>query len=240
MNDASDAFKTGAIQKSKSEVSPPQSAGATIVGSSISAVSAIGERVGKYRWMICAMLFFATTINYIDRQVLGILATDQHFKTAIGWNEAQYGYVNTVFQGAYALGLLVVGRLMDRFGTRKGFFIRDCLLVSCCDVSCAREISIWFWHCAFLPGPGRGRKFSSIDKNSRRVVSQKRTCVSYGHFQQRIKYWCDCCTSRCSIHRGQLRMAVGIHNHRNPRIHLVNLLADDLSKTGRTSEGAGG
>ena len=67
------------------------------------------------------MLFFATTINYIDRQVLGILATDQHFKTAIGWNEAQYGYVNTVFQGAYAIGLLVVGRLMDRFGTRKGF-----------------------------------------------------------------------------------------------------------------------
>lgn len=121
MNDASDALKTGAIQKSKSEISPPQSAGATIVGSSISAVSAIGERVGKYRWMICAMLFFATTINYIDRQVLGILATDQHFKTAIGWNEAQYGYVNTVFQGAYAIGLLVVGRLMDRFGTRKGF-----------------------------------------------------------------------------------------------------------------------
>ena len=121
MNDASDAIKTGAIQKSKSEVSPAQSAGATLVGSSISAVSAIGERVGKYRWMICAMLFFATTINYIDRQVLGILATDQHFKTAIGWNEAQYGYVNTVFQGAYALGLLIVGRLMDRFGTRKGF-----------------------------------------------------------------------------------------------------------------------
>ena len=121
MDDASDAINTGTIQKSKSEVSPPQSAGATLVGSSISAVSAIGERVGKYRWMICAMLFFATTINYIDRQVLGILATDQQFKTAIGWNEAQYGYVNTVFQGAYALGLLIVGRLMDRFGTRKGF-----------------------------------------------------------------------------------------------------------------------
>ncbi|HJX89256.1 MAG TPA: MFS transporter [Pyrinomonadaceae bacterium] len=121
MNDASDAIKTGAIQKSKSEVSPPQSAGATLVGSSISAVNVIGESIGKYRWMICAMLFFATTINYIDRQVLGILATDQSFKTAIGWNEAQYGYVNTVFQGAYALGLLIVGRLMDRFGTRKGF-----------------------------------------------------------------------------------------------------------------------
>jgi ACS family hexuronate transporter-like MFS transporter len=121
MNDASDVISPGAVQKSKSEVSPPQSAGATAVGSSMSAVTAIGERIGKYRWVICAMLFFATTINYIDRQVLGILATDQHFKTAIGWNEAEYGYVNTAFQGAYALGLLVVGRLMDRFGTRKGF-----------------------------------------------------------------------------------------------------------------------
>jgi MFS transporter, ACS family, hexuronate transporter len=121
MNDASDVINPGAIQKSKSELSPPQSAGATAVGSSMSAVTAIGESIGKYRWVICAMLFFATTINYIDRQVLGILATDQHFKTAIGWNEAEYGYVNTAFQGAYALGLLVVGRLMDRFGTRKGF-----------------------------------------------------------------------------------------------------------------------
>jgi ACS family hexuronate transporter-like MFS transporter len=117
----SDIVDTGAIQKSKSEVGPPQSAGATIVGSAAGAIDAINERVGNYRWVICAMLFFATTINYIDRQVLGILATDQTFKTAIGWNEAQYGYVNTAFQGAYAIGLLVVGRLMDRFGTRKGF-----------------------------------------------------------------------------------------------------------------------
>jgi ACS family hexuronate transporter-like MFS transporter len=69
------------------------------------------------------MLFFATTINYIDRQVLGILATDDNFKHTIGWNEAEYGYVNTAFQAAYALGLLLVGYLMDRFGTRKGFSI---------------------------------------------------------------------------------------------------------------------
>ena len=121
MNDASETVDPAAIQKSKSEVSPPQSAGATLVGSSVNAVNVISESIGKYRWVICAMLFFATTINYIDRQVLGILATDQHFKTAIGWNEAEYGYVNTAFQAAYALGLLVVGRLMDRFGTRKGF-----------------------------------------------------------------------------------------------------------------------
>jgi ACS family hexuronate transporter-like MFS transporter len=85
------------------------------------AVASVGSAIGRYRWVICALLFFATTINYIDRQVLGILATDATFKSAIGWNEAQYGYVNTAFQAAYALGLLLVGRLMDRFGTRKGF-----------------------------------------------------------------------------------------------------------------------
>jgi ACS family hexuronate transporter-like MFS transporter len=121
MNDASNIIDTAAAQKSKSEVGPPQSAGATVVGSSLNAITAVGERIGKYRWVICGMLFFATTINYVDRQVLGILATDQTFKNAIGWNEAEYGYVNTAFQGAYAIGLLVVGRLMDRFGTRKGF-----------------------------------------------------------------------------------------------------------------------
>ncbi|MDQ3711412.1 MAG: MFS transporter [Acidobacteriota bacterium] len=80
-------------------------------------------KVGKYRWVICALLFFATTINYIDRQVLGILATDETFKAQIGWNEAEYGFVNTAFQAAYAIGLLVVGGLMDKFGTRKGFSI---------------------------------------------------------------------------------------------------------------------
>ncbi len=60
-------------------------------------------------------------VYYIDRQVLGILATDDAFKAQIGWNEAEYGFVNTAFQAAYAIGLLVVGGLMDRFGTRKGF-----------------------------------------------------------------------------------------------------------------------
>src|ERR671933_2443135 len=80
----------------------------------------LAQRVGRYRWTICALLFFATTINYIDRQVLGILTTDQNFKNTIGWNEVEYGFINMAFQGAYAIGLVLVGYLMDRFGTRKG------------------------------------------------------------------------------------------------------------------------
>ncbi len=78
-------------------------------------------KVGNYRWTICALLFFATTINYIDRQVLGILAPD--LQKAIGWNEIEYGNIVTAFQAAYALGMFVVGRLMDKLGTKIGYSI---------------------------------------------------------------------------------------------------------------------
>ncbi len=76
-------------------------------------------RTGYIRWIICGLLFLATTINYIDRQVLGILAPT--LQKEIGWSEVQYGYIVTAFQAAYALGLLVVGRLLDIVGTKIGF-----------------------------------------------------------------------------------------------------------------------
>ena len=79
------------------------------------------HRAGYYRWIVCALLFFATTVNYIDRQVLGILAPV--LQQDIGWNEIEYGYIVTAFQAAYALGLIVVGRLIDRFGTKIGFSV---------------------------------------------------------------------------------------------------------------------
>ena len=76
---------------------------------------------GNYRWRICALLFFATTINYMDRQVLGILAP--FLQKSIGWNEAQYGYLITVFQFTYAIGLLLMGGFIDRVGTRIGYAV---------------------------------------------------------------------------------------------------------------------
>jgi len=109
--------------KSESEIDPPEEAASTITGSVIAAVSEITEQIGRRRWLICALLFFATTINYVDRQVLGILTTDEGFKATIGWNPVEYGWINSAFQAAYAVGLLVVGGFMDRFGTRKGFSV---------------------------------------------------------------------------------------------------------------------
>src|ERR1051326_8021867 len=111
MSDISKSVENAARPKSRAEVAPPQSAGASASGAAVAAFEEVGAAVGRYRWVICAMLFFATTINYIDRQVLAILTTDETFKHTIGWNDAQYGFVNTAFQGAYAVGLLVVGSL---------------------------------------------------------------------------------------------------------------------------------
>lgn len=72
-----------------------------------------------FRWTICALLFFATTINYMDRQVLGILA--HTLEEALGWNEIEYSHIVMAFQAAYAIGLLGFGRLIDRIGTRHGY-----------------------------------------------------------------------------------------------------------------------
>ena len=79
------------------------------------------ERVGRYRWAICALLFFAITINYIDRQVVGVLKP--LLEEEFGWSESDYANIVLAFQAAYALGLLVVGRMMDKVGTRWGLSV---------------------------------------------------------------------------------------------------------------------
>ena len=82
------------------------------------AAAAGGPRVGRYRWVICALLFTATTVNDVDRQVIGILKpTLQH---DLGWTEIDYGNIVFAFQLAYAIGLLVVGRIIDWLGTKRG------------------------------------------------------------------------------------------------------------------------
>jgi MFS transporter, ACS family, hexuronate transporter len=74
-----------------------------------------------YRWTICGLLFFATTINYIDRQILGILAPV--LQAEIRWSESEYGLIVTAFQAAYALGLLIFGWFIDKYGTKIGYAV---------------------------------------------------------------------------------------------------------------------
>jgi ACS family hexuronate transporter-like MFS transporter len=76
------------------------------------------DRASSYRWTICALLFVATTINYIDRQVLGILAPT--LQRTLNWSEADYGDIVSWFSFAYAFGFLVAGRVIDWIGVRRG------------------------------------------------------------------------------------------------------------------------
>jgi ACS family hexuronate transporter-like MFS transporter len=74
---------------------------------------------GNYRWRIVVLLFFATTINYIDRQVIGILKP--FIAEDLNWSEDDYGYIVSAFQIAYAIGLVITGRYLDKAGTRLGY-----------------------------------------------------------------------------------------------------------------------
>ena len=76
---------------------------------------------GNYRWVICSLLFFATTINYLDRNILGLLAPT--LQKEIGWTPVEYGYITTAFQAAYAIGLALFGWFIDRYGTKIGYSI---------------------------------------------------------------------------------------------------------------------
>lgn len=78
-------------------------------------------KAGRYRWTIVALLFAATTVNYIDRTMLGLLKGD--LTTEFGWSEDDYGNIVTAFQAAYALGFLIMGWLIDKVGPRIGYAI---------------------------------------------------------------------------------------------------------------------
>ncbi|HXO33255.1 MAG TPA: MFS transporter [Candidatus Acidoferrales bacterium] len=80
-----------------------------------------GVFAGNFRWVICGLLFFGVTKNYMDRQVLGVLKGP--LQSEFGWNDIDYGNLVFAFQAAYALGMIFVGRLIDRFGTRIGYAI---------------------------------------------------------------------------------------------------------------------
>ena len=77
------------------------------------------ERVGKYRWTICGLLFFATTVNYLDRQVLSLLAPD--LSAEFNWTNTDYANITAVFQFVYAISMLFAGRIIDKLGTKAGY-----------------------------------------------------------------------------------------------------------------------
>jgi ACS family hexuronate transporter-like MFS transporter len=81
----------------------------------------VAAKTGRYRWTICSLLFIATTINYVDRQILSLVKPI--LDTELGWSNEEFGIVNAVFQGAYGFGLLFFGWFVDRYGAKIGYAV---------------------------------------------------------------------------------------------------------------------
>jgi ACS family hexuronate transporter-like MFS transporter len=136
--------------------------------------------LGKVRWVVCALLFCATTINYIDRQVLGILAPD--LQRSIGWNEVQYGYIVTSFQAAYALGLLLAGRILDRVGTKRGFAVAVVVWSLAAMAHAFARSALGFGVARFVLGLGESANFPASIKTVAEWFPRKERAFATGLF----------------------------------------------------------
>src|SRR5579862_1043072 len=144
------------------------------------ALKTAGVFAGRFRWMICALLFLGVTKNYMDRQVLGVLKGPlQH---EFGWNEIDYGNVVFAFQTAYALGMVFVGGLIDRLGTRIGY---AAVMVFWSVASMAHAIAGSLGGFMAARGTGiRGSRRVSREHQMRcGMVSEKRAGAVHGNFQ---------------------------------------------------------
>src|SRR3982751_5215347 len=109
------------VEERKPSKAPAEETSSSVGGVIAAVADTVPPPSGRFRWTICALLFFAATINYIDRQVIGILKPT--LAGEFGWTELDYSWIVFSFQTAYAIGLLFIGKLMDRIGTKIGFAI---------------------------------------------------------------------------------------------------------------------
>jgi MFS transporter, ACS family, hexuronate transporter len=141
--------------------------------------SAVNAR-GRLRWYVCGLLFYATTVNYVDRQVLAILKPI--ISGELGWDEKQYGWVVFFFQLAYALMLPVAGRIIDRLGTRIGYALAV-LVWSCAAMSHALANSaVQFAAARFALGIGEAANFPAAIKTVATWFPRRERALATGIF----------------------------------------------------------
>ncbi len=135
---------------------------------------------GSYRWRILSLLFFATTINYIDRQVIGILAP--YISEELGWSEVDYGYIVTAFQVAYGIGLVTTGRLLDKIGTRIGYSLSIAIWsIAAMAHALARSV-FGFGLARFALGLGESANFPAAIKTVAEWFPKKERAYATGWF----------------------------------------------------------
>jgi ACS family hexuronate transporter-like MFS transporter len=137
-------------------------------------------RGANFRWVICALLFAATTINYVDRSVLGVL--EPTLRKEIGWSDHQYGDINAAFTLAYAIGFLVAGWVMDRLGTRWGYSIALFLWSIAAAAHAFAKTPLQFGIARFALGIGESGNFPAAIKTVAEWFPKKERAFATGIF----------------------------------------------------------
>ena len=136
--------------------------------------------VGNFRWSICALLFFAATVNYIDRQVIGILKPT--LQSVYDWSEIDYSNIVFAFSAAYAIGMLAAGRFIDWLGVRKGFSLMVAFWsVAAMGHALARSV-LGFGTARFALGLGESGNFPSSIKATAEWFPKKERAFATGIF----------------------------------------------------------
>lgn len=137
-------------------------------------------RMSTYRWRICALLFVATVIAYVDRGIIGYL--ERFLSKEIGWTNQQYSHITIAFQIAYAIGLVSAGRVTDRLGTRRGFAFAITLWSFAAMLPAAAS-SVWTFAIAmFILGLGEAANFPACIKTVAEWFPRKERATATGVF----------------------------------------------------------
>lgn len=145
-----------------------------------SAQRALGAKTGHLRWYICGLLFFATTVNYMDRQVLGILKPV--LSRELHWSEADFGWIIFAFQLSYAFMMPVAGRVMDWLGTRLGYALAV-LVWSLASMSHAVARNVFqFGFARFGLGIGESANFPAAVKTVAEWFPRRERALATGFF----------------------------------------------------------
>jgi MFS transporter, ACS family, hexuronate transporter len=142
--------------------------------------SSLKTAIGRYRWVICALLFFATTINYVDRAVLGVLAPT--LRAEIGWTDQHYGYISAAFTLAYAIGFLFAGWLIDKIGTRIGYALYLAIWSAAAAAHGLARSALDFGMARFCLGIGESGNFPSAIKTVAEWFPKKERALATGIF----------------------------------------------------------
>src|SRR6185312_13897438 len=138
------------------------------------------RKTSRFRWVMCALLFFATVIAYVDRGVLAFL--EKTLEGIIGWDSRQYSHMTAAFQAAYAIGLLCAGRLTDRLGTRKAFALAIVLWSFAAMAPGAAVSPATFGVAMFFLGLGEAANFPACIKTVAEWFPKRERALATGIF----------------------------------------------------------